>query len=737
MQHDNIIDFLEKNTLKACEILKSGLSYKEASQKSINCIKKYYTIKFEYTDEVDSWIRAGMSKWEYECPPSDVYPRLLVLANYALLLPEDIFLCLMKAMVYFGCYENVIDLSKKRLEAYSDCDEFTIIKYMCKAYKSLGKYREALNAYKKVIKSNAQSQDEQKEIFTLILLGKLYNDYHQKKGLYETHIKTAFEKIKTNSNDVDYKSQVPRLAADSYAKIAVSNNKDDGKEIYNDVLLSFENSSSDRDKEKRLRVKLNYDNALINKMINDFKKGDFDNILSKIDEMIGDIKTIDDTYYNERAYAIRITQSSKLIRKFYEKLRKYGNGADELLSEYSCDYVLAKLSTSIGFCKKYRENKFLAVSWLEEVKWSVLKKEVEDKTLNRADYESWIKLLNDAAKVLETEEKDVYLVSDTYFNVQFELAKLHSKHKDFSSALTAYRSLYSHFKVALKEIKGVVDKINGIIEGNQENDGEFAMFGNKELESVRASIFSDYHDISTRLLEVIDFINTIQNKEISSFIDYTIDMIKRTDYHELLNSVNKTVSSLDNSDFDKRQTKKELKALTERINQMGYNLEKIFEMENFDPQAELELCVSNPIFRDSKEHISIAPTPDDVKIEINYNKRYFFSIVQGLINNVEKLAQNQNLSEWKITFRFSRVKDLHGYHEVVYLHAEDNVGGYESLNNIVNFINADSYDSIERDGGGGTGLVTIKKIASKGINWEVKESDSDKKELSIPIYVGK
>ena len=235
-----------------------------------------------------------------------------------------------------------------------------------------------------------------------------------------------------------------------------------------------------------------------------------------------------------------------------------------------------------------------------------------------------------------------------------------------------------------------------------------------------------------------DLIISTQNVEMSKFIDDTIDMIKRTDYHELINYVNKIISFLDHSDFNKLRVKEELVALTERITEMGANIDAIFKTEKFDPQAETLVCISNPIFKDIDGQIKVIPNLNNEIIMINFNKRYFFSIIRGLIDNVEKIARKTNIDDYQIAFRFTQVRGIDGYSEVVYLHAEDNVGEFENMLKIIGHINNNAFEAIKHDGERGTGLATIKKITSETLPWKVEIIDELRniKELTIPLYTG-
>jgi len=729
MLETNIIRLLEESSREALLALRRSLSYAETSRDIINRCITLLPDDFIYDEVLDKWVRNNLNYWELERPPIDLYAKLLVLARYSEYLPEEIFLYILKAMNYFGNYESVINLSLKRIDNVAYGDLLSLCKHLCKAYKSLGMHDKALACYKDVItKDILHSADENNKILILVLLGKLYSDYHQKKGLYSTHIEIAYNRLNLDDS-LDYRKAIPRLTADCYAKIILVDNQKLGESIYKRILASFEADSDRGQMERKCRIELNYETALLNLLIDKYDiDSSYDDTMSKLEKLNENIGILDIEFQNERAFAIRKVQIATLFRKLCEKLINYKLYDDlkNFFEKYSIAAIIKSLSKSIELCKWYSENKFLAMAYLEKVNWSELKIRKDGNTPTETDYEEWIRVLNAAIASLTTSKPGIYLVSDTYISVQSKLADYYLYTRDFSSALNAYQSLFRHFRIVLNDITMVVGNIN---DGDTAYS-EFAIFhGNEsELNKIRNSLFADYRLIADKLMQASDWIFKTQNDEMLKFIDDTFDMIKRTDYHEITNNLLNISAKIKN----------DLDGLTKRTREMSRDVSSIFKTEFFDPYKEAEQCLITRSRGNLNEHLKVV-SDKNKPLQINFSKKCFNSILNVLINNVEKVAIQDMVSDWEISVCFVSKNEFIEDHlfNVVYLHVMDNVCKFDDFQDIIANINNCNYDAIRHDGYSGTGLSTIKKITSLSLPWQLHMLDQKNsvKELIIPLCV--
>jgi len=182
-------------------------------------------LSFVYNDEVYEWLSSDLSSWVYERPPLELYAKFLALTPFTNMLPELLFLDVLKVMNYFGNYSKTIELSQLRLKMSNINYKFQIVKHMCKALKSLGKHEDALHHYRLLILDSLDCKNAPKIAFLLILLGKLYDDYHLKKGLCRFFTKIAYEIMEEEISTISAGSPNGNLdkvwyqiCADCYAK---------------------------------------------------------------------------------------------------------------------------------------------------------------------------------------------------------------------------------------------------------------------------------------------------------------------------------------------------------------------------------------------------------------------------------------------------------------------------------------------------------------------------------------
>jgi tetratricopeptide (TPR) repeat protein len=106
---------------------------------------------FKYDKHIEKWLAPDIATWKNERPPLELYAKFLTLNPFTNLLPESLFLDILKTMNYFGNYSNTIFLSEKRLNHSHVADKFQVIKHMCKALKRMGKHEEALEHYRQIM----------------------------------------------------------------------------------------------------------------------------------------------------------------------------------------------------------------------------------------------------------------------------------------------------------------------------------------------------------------------------------------------------------------------------------------------------------------------------------------------------------------------------------------------------------------------------------------------------------
>lgn len=686
----------------------------------------YKTIEYKLISDIEkqeilSWLYYDRKKWKTECPPLTLYAKYLAIALTIKPIPQEILHDMFKAFIFYGSYDLVINISSEDIMNFSD---YKLMKYIAKAYKSMGKYKEALEIYRNTLNVAYENSDKKMIALFLVLLGKLYDDYHQKKGMHLFYHKTAYE-IVDNVENQNFNDRNWKICAECYAKADYKNNTVACSNIYKCLILGDES-------ELLIRYKLNYWVLLINDLIFCYASNKINEIADILNEMEIEIQKLRSIFKNERVYAIRSIQRYSLVRKVILKI----NNKDAITKDekyfkdnLQFDIVKCEIENCQRICRKYNEKKYFVYSLLELVDWK-LNMNRNEHSISPYIYKECVELLNSALNVLsiENDEKH-FLNSNIYIDVLHKLSQIHSTNQDFIKALESYNMIYDYLEILIKYINTDYKTLRKTIDSSlQEKDKEFYIFTKEQKFELISSLYCDYETLADRLLLIGKEINSLRYMDMLKLVNDTIKFSKSIDYHGLNRYINQIISMVQSpEDNDKDLLVKKLRQVERQIDDIRFNNEMIFKEDYLFTNTEAINYLSSVEFQSVKNNIKLSEESCNVKIK--YNKRYFQFILNSLIYNIIEVAKKNDKNEYEAVIFFTIEENRCG--DVVCLHIKDNVGSIEEYKKVIDSLNEGqpSKSSLEKRG---YGLKLIKEITLKNMMWTVKVNGKYK-ELKIPI----
>jgi hypothetical protein len=372
----------------------------------------------------------------------------------------------------------------------------------------------------------------------ILLIGKLYDDYHQKKGMRLLYHKVAFTRAKQIAQDVDGRTY--DICAECYAKLLYRDEPQVAEEIYTEICDKIASSN-----ELFIRYKLNWLLVTVRSSMNSDSAIKEKELVRAFKEMETYTIKLRDDYKNERVVAIRNTQRFSLYRELLHVVKNDGKFL-KFKVLYSCEYVLDMLRDSIRICRKYNERKYLAYSLYEHVKWSIIKWIAEygvssDFSIPQNAYMQLAQKLNEAIDILSIDKDNgKYLVSDVYIDVLQELESIYAKMNRVSEALSASNEIYRYFQALLLDVRHEANELRNAVNNVCINisSSEYLIFTKDERVELFSSLHSDYDALTEKLLDVGREIHPLLFRDAMESINNSITSSNNFIYHSLLKTIN-------------------------------------------------------------------------------------------------------------------------------------------------------------------------------------------------------
>ena len=539
---------------------------------------------------LSEWIYPEFSQWIFERPPLTLYAKYVTIALLNDTVSKNIINGMLKAFNYYGSYDLVIKIAKPYSTDFSD---FKLMKHLAKAYKSLGEYDNALEIYREVIKYAYNSKNEKMVAFYLVLLGKLYDDYYQKKGIHLYYHKLAYEKIK-NSDTAE--TRIKEICSDCYAKADYKNDSISCSEIYDNLIDSYTDEN-----ELLIRYKLNYWVLKVYDLIDKFKPNELNtiiNIIDKIEELINRLRL---EYSNERVYAIRNIQKYSLVKRILSTVvdaNLDSSNLENFKNKYQLRKVKCDLDNCKRLCKKYGEKKYYVYALIELVEWELLFN--NGPSLSEYVYSECLDVLLSAIEFLTVKEQ--YLNSNVYIDVMHKISKLHVNCRNYSSAVETYNKIYDYLEILMKHLNHDYEILKSISNNDQEKiNNEFCIFSKEQRLELISSLYFDFESLSNKLLQVGKEINSMRFMDMINLVNDTIKFSKSIDYHSLHRTINSVIAMVENEDeIDKSYLIENIRLIENKINEIRFTKDLVFKQEWFYTNEETKNYLSSVEFQKNK-----------------------------------------------------------------------------------------------------------------------------------------
>ncbi|MDR0300611.1 MAG: hypothetical protein LBI13_11135, partial [Streptococcaceae bacterium] len=145
------------------------------------------------------------------------------------------------------------------------------------------------------------------------VIGKLFDDYHQKKGLRAFYYKLAFSKI-MDVKETGRHGRIVEICTDCYIRALNLDEEDVADRLFSDMINNHK-----KDDETKIRLELNYLFHRLKRALDTYHNNEnkLDGIIKQFKMQEKLIDSLDDRQ-NERAYAIRTIQQASLLRNLIE-----------------------------------------------------------------------------------------------------------------------------------------------------------------------------------------------------------------------------------------------------------------------------------------------------------------------------------------------------------------------------------------------------------------------------------
>jgi hypothetical protein len=662
--------------------------------------------------------------WKGECPPLEWVSLACVAYSADIKLDVDILCRFSRACNYYGDFHFAKKIAKEVLEDKSLLTDKLYLeahKQLAKAYKNEGNFEVARKVLRDcLLYYNRQSTDDY-VAYVLMLFGKLFNDYQQRRGWYKAYHLFAFNRM---SNTHTTNKIWLQTCNEAYTKACVEDS-DDVNRFYGDHIRNFPEKN-----DAYIRRFSHWIENRVSSLLSQNEQIAHDisvkhTVLIKYLDEYAELIYIAEKLNNIKAAAVRKVHLVRLSRNVISWVQKKDRSLME--NQFHQDMIAGN---SIELCNQAIKSAITISDW---------------KTQSAAEYEKglWIKYIftnpdYPTMSYLDLSAEECFLNAlRIIVKPKNTLAFLHhfilNELVDEYIAKKNWDRAYNYLMYSYRHCKKLVYNLNSdeavLLEKSGESSNscrctEIDILNYDEKKYLSIALSQDYKVLTRRLIKVAEQLEAISVQKLSSLTVQYNELSWQARNHTIKTKVNNLRSKYLNNE----NVLPDIDGMKEHIEAWHQEDRRVNPRNKIELYQELlNIVETNINIKDYAEKIQIKDTTSGIYVW--FNLEILNVVIENLISNIAELA-GASQQDWSTDL------DLKVINGVVYLIVSDDLGGFDHFLQIIKDINLYKDVASMKRNGKGKGLYLcrnlIREVDDHGHIWLLNKTNTGK-ELSIPL----